>query len=221
MTVTTAVIHIVDDDASVREAHSRLLTALGFKVREYASAGDFLLAWPVESPGCLLLDVRMPGPSGLELQLALARRTDAPPVIFLTGFGDIPTSVLAIRRGAVDFLTKPVERETLLAAITSALELDAQRRDGNRQRQQVRECFATLTARERAVFAQVVEGRLNKQIAGTLGTCERTVKAHRAHVMEKMHAHSVAELVHHAVHLELDMDMDASASTTHPAAAMV
>ena len=104
MTATTAVIHIVDDDASVREAHSRLLTALGFKVREYASAGDFLLAWPVESPGCLLLDVRMPGPSGLELQLALARRTDAPPVIFLTGFGTSPPA-RAVQRGAVDFLT--------------------------------------------------------------------------------------------------------------------
>ncbi len=203
MAVSNAVIHVVDDDASMREALSRLLSVLGFEVRQYASAGEFLLVWPVDAPGCLLLDVRMPGPSGLDLQLALTRRADAPPVVFLTGYGDIPSSVLAIKRGAVDFLTKPVERETLLAAVTAALERDAERREGNRTRQEVRRRFETLTSRERTVFAQVVLGRLNKQIATYLGTCERTVKAHRAHVMEKMQVHSVAELVHHAVQLEL------------------
>lgn len=198
------VIHVVDDDAAVREALARLLSVLGFEVRQYCSAGDFLLAWPVDTPGCLLLDVRMPGPSGLDLQLALARRADAPPVVFLTGYGDIPMSVLAIRRGAVDFLTKPVDRKALLSAVTIALKRDAERRDGNRKRQQVHQNFSTLTPRERSVFTQVVAGRLNKQIASSLGTCERTVKAHRAHVMEKMNVHSVAELVHQAVQLDLD-----------------
>jgi FixJ family two-component response regulator len=201
---TKVVIHIVDDVESMRETLCRLLGVLGFEVRQYASAGEFLLVWPVDSPGCLLLDVRMPGPSGLDLQLALARRADTLPVIFLTGYGDIPMSVLAIQRGAVDFLTKPVQRETLLAAVATALERDAERRECNRTRQEARQRFDTLTARERAVFAQIVAGRLNKQIAISLGACERTVKAHRAHVMEKMHVHSVAELVYNAVHLELD-----------------
>lgn len=199
-----AVIHVVDDDASVRESLERLLGVLGFEVRHYASAGEFLLAWPSDMPGCLLLDVRMPGPSGLDLQLALSRRADAPPVVFLTGFGDIPMSVLAIRRGAVDFLTKPVQKEPLLAAVNAALERDAERRELSRTQQAMRSRFESLTTRERAVFAQVVEGRLNKQIAESLGTCERTVKAHRAHVMEKMDVHSVAELVHHAMKLELE-----------------
>lgn len=205
MAALNAVVHVVDDDASMREALSRLLSAMGFEVRQYESAGDYLLAWPVDAPGCLLLDVRMPGPSGLDLQLALARRSDAPPVVFITGYGDIPMSVLAIRRGAVDFLTKPVDRDLLLAAVTAALERDVENRANNRKRQGAREGFATLTPRERAVFEHVVAGRLNKQIAASLSTCERTIKAHRAHVMEKMHVHSVAELVHLAVQLELEM----------------
>jgi FixJ family two-component response regulator len=198
------VIHIIDDDAPMRAALDRLLGALGFEVRQYASAGEFLLAWPVDHPGCLLLDVRMPGPSGLDLQQALCQRPDALPVVFLTGYGDIPMSVTAMRMGAVDFLTKPVDREALLTAVTTALERDARRREDERRRQDVRRCYESLTERERAVFQQVVIGRLNKQIATTLSTCERTVKAHRAHVMEKMRVRSVAELVHVAVHLEMD-----------------
>lgn len=205
MVAVNAVVHVVDDDASMREALSRLISAMGFEVRQYDSAGDFLLAWPVDMPGCLLLDVRMPGPSGLDLQLALTRRADAPPVVFITGYGDIPMSVLAIRRGAVDFLTKPVDRDLLLAAVTAALERDAENRADNLKRREARDGFATLTPRERAVFEQVAAGRLNKQIAASLSTCERTVKAHRAHVMEKMHVHSVAELVHLAVRLEPEM----------------
>lgn len=202
MAVGDATIHVIDDDASMREALARLLSILGFEVRQYPSAGDFLLAWPVGSPGCILLDLRMPGPSGLDLQLALAQREDAPPVVFLTGFGDIPTSVLAMRRGAVDFLTKPVEREALLAAVSAALERDLERRRDNLRRQEIRQSFASLTERERAVFEQVAAGRLNKQIAASLSTCERTVKAHRAHVMRKLHVSSVAGLVHVAVELE-------------------
>lgn len=208
-----SIVHVVDDDASVREALSRLLGALGFDVRQYESAGDFLLAWPVETPGCLLLDVRMPGPSGLDLQLALMRRPDAPPVVFITGYGDIPMSVLAIRRGAVDFLTKPVDSDALLAAVTAALERDAECRESSLRKREMHRRFATLTPRERAVFEEVVTGRLNKQIAASLSTCERTVKAHRAHVMEKMHVHSVVELVHLAVQLEPALLAQAELST--------
>jgi FixJ family two-component response regulator len=138
----------------------------------------------------------MPGPSGLELQLALSKRADSLPVVFLTGHGDIPMSVLAIQRGAVDFLTKPFDREQLLSAIGAALRRDAEGSEQKRKRSEVRRRFDSLTPREKVVFSQVISGKLNKQIAGTLGTCERTVKAHRAHVMEKMQVHSVAGLVH-------------------------
>ncbi|HSX63584.1 MAG TPA: response regulator, partial [Pseudoxanthomonas sp.] len=204
MTAQNGTIHVVDDDASVREALQRILMALGFEVRLYASAGDYLLAWPGDSPGCLLLDVRMPGPSGLDLQLALMRRPDALPVIFITGFGNIPMSVLAMRRGAVDFLTKPIERDALVSAVTTAIDRDSKRRESEQMKQHIRRNFSSLTPRERSVFEQVVSGRLNKQIAASLSTCERTVKAHRAHVMEKLNVHSVAQLVHLAVQLELD-----------------
>lgn len=214
MATTHPVIHVIDDDASMREALDRQLSALGFVVRQYASAGEFLLVWPVDTPGCLLLDVRMPGPSGLDLQIALTQRPDAPPVVFLTGYGDIPMSVLAIRRGAVDFLTKPVDRETLVAAVNAALERDAERRESKRALREVRDSFDTLTERERMVFEQVVAGRLNKQIANRLSICERTVKAHRAHVMEKMHVHSVAELVQRAVQLELELPTAAIARSS-------
>jgi FixJ family two-component response regulator len=196
------VVHVIDDDASMRTALCRLLSAAGFEAREYASAGEFLLTWTGDAPGCLLLDVQMPGPSGLDLQHALAQRPSAPPVIFLTGHGDVPMSVLAIKRGAVDFLTKPVQREELLEAVTNALARDLGRRDGERRRRELEQNFATLTPRERQVFSEVVVGRLNKQIAHSLSACERTVKAHRAHVMTKLHATSVADLVHIAVQRE-------------------
>jgi len=198
----TPVIHVIDDDASMREALCRLLVASGFEVRQYASAGDFLLSPPGDSPACLLLDIRMPGPSGMDLQRALAQRADAPPVVFLTGYGDIAMSVLAIKRGAVDFLTKPVEREALIAAVRLALERDMARREDDRRQYDLQRDFGTLTPRERQVFSQVAVGKLNKQIAASLNTCERTVKAHRAHVMEKLHARSVAQLVHIALELE-------------------
>ena len=205
MASSNPVVHVIDDDASIREALCRLLVASGLEARQYESAGEFLLSWPGDTPGCLLLDIRMPGPSGMDPQHALSQRPDSLPVVFLTGFGDIPMSVLAIKRGAVDFLTKPVERDALLAAVTAALERDAARRERDRNRKDLHQNFATLTVRERQVFAQVAEGRLNKQIAASLSTCERTVKAHRAHVMEKLHARSVAELVHIAVQLEVDV----------------
>ena len=204
------VVHVIDDDASVRDALGRLLSAYGFEVRQYESAGEFLLSWHGDTPGCLLLDIRMPGPSGIELQHALAQRTNAPPVIFMSGYGDIPMSVLAIKRGAVDFLTKPIQKEALLEAVNTALERDHARREHDRRLGDLQHNFATLTKREREVFAQVCIGRLNKQIASSLNTCERTIKAHRANVMEKLHAHSLAELVHLAVQLEVDTPVTAT-----------
>ena len=202
---TNATIHVVDDDESVREALCRVLEMSGFAVRAHASAGDFLMECPTsESAACVLLDIRMPGPSGLDLQQALANRNDAPPVVLMSGFGDIPMSVLAIKRGAVDFLTKPIEREPLLAAVRSAIERSQTRHEHDHRRRVARERFAKLTTRERAVFEQVAVGRLNKQIAASLSTCERTVKAHRANVMHKLQVHSVAELVRIAVQLESD-----------------
>jgi FixJ family two-component response regulator len=207
MSLTNAVIHIVDDDESMRESLRRLLELGGHKVRCHASAGDFLMAWPIDAPACVLLDVRMPGPSGLDLQVALSQRHDAPPVVLMSGYGDIPMSVLAIKRGAVDFLTKPIEREPLLAAVTMAIERSQQQQATDHRRRAVRERFEMLTTRERTVFEQVAAGRLNKQIAATLCTCERTVKAHRANVMHKMQAHSVAELVRIAIQLEADAEV--------------
>jgi FixJ family two-component response regulator len=198
------IVHVVDDDDSLRRALARLLRAAGFEVRDYASAGAFLLARPPEAPGCLVLDVRMPGPSGLELQAGLARDASPLPVVFLSGHGDVATSVQAMKAGAVDFLTKPVDREALLGAVRRALSRDADERATRARRSALRARYAALTAREREVLAGVVAGRLNKQIAADLGTAERTVKAHRAQVMEKMQVASVAELVHVADQLRED-----------------
>jgi FixJ family two-component response regulator len=200
----TPLVHVVDDDESVREALGRLLGALGFAVRLHASAGEFLVAWPVDSPGCLLLDLVMPGAGGLELQQALARQEDAPPVVFMSGQGDVRSSVLAMRRGAVDFLTKPIDTDALHAAVTEALRLDAERREERQRRRDLQDKLGRLTRRERAVFEQVVAGRLNKQIADTLHTCERTIKADRAHVMETFQVRTVADLVRLAVQIEAE-----------------
>ncbi len=190
-----SVIHIVDDDEAFRTAISRVLKAAGYSVAIYPSAGDFLLKAPGERPACLLLDVRMPGPSGLELQQALVERGETLPIIFLTGFGDVPTSVRAMKAGAIDFLTKPVERKALLEAVKNALARDEQGRAECEKIKGVQKRFGLLSARERDVFSRAVSGMLNKEIAAELGMSERTVKAHRAHVMDKMEAHSFAELV--------------------------
>ena len=208
MGMTGPVIHIVDDDDGLREAVSRLLGALGFELREHDSVGSFLLAQTTDQGGCVLLDVCMPGPSGLDLQLALSRRGSSLPIIFLTGNGDIPMSSLAMKRGAVDFLTKPVDKEQLLAAIGTALRQDADARNTRQARMEITRRYHSLTPREKTVFAQVVSGKLNKQIADVLGTCERTVKTHRANVMDKMQARSVAELVHLAVALGTDREFE-------------
>jgi FixJ family two-component response regulator len=202
MTSPIPIVHVVDDDDSLRTALMRLLRAAGYEVRGYPSAGEFLLARPGSTPGCVLLDVHMPGPSGLDVQVAFGEQTDALPIIFLTGHGDIPMSVRAMKAGAVDFLTKPVKRETLLQAIDNALARDAQNRAVRAKGNDVRSRFETLTPRERAVFTLVVAGKLNKQIAAALGTSERTVKAHRAKVMEKMCVTSLAELARLAEQLQ-------------------
>ena len=203
MSELAPIVHVVDDDDSVRTAISRLLEAAGYGVRGYGSAGAMLLAPPPVEPGCIILDYRLPGPNGLELQEALARRDDHLPVIFLTGHGDIPITVRAMKAGAVDFLTKPVQRDALLGAVASAVQRDAARRRTSVSRAELRTRYETLTVRERDVLERIVVGRLNKQIAAELGTAERTIKAHRARVMDKMQVGSVAELVRVAGQLQL------------------
>jgi len=199
------VVHVVDDDVGMRNALSTLLKAAGYEVSTYASAREFLLARPGSAPGCVILDVRMPGQSGLDMQVALAE-DDAPlPVVFLTALGDIPMSVRAVRAGAVDFLTKPVKRATLLAAVDAALARDAAQRVGREELRALRSRYDSLTAREQQVLALVVTGRPNKQTGGDLGIAERTVKIHRARVMEKMQAVSLAELVRIAERLGLGL----------------
>ncbi|MFM8325595.1 MAG: response regulator transcription factor, partial [Pirellulaceae bacterium] len=183
MNETPAVIHLIDDDDSLRVALGRLLTAAGFEVASYSSAGEFLMHPLPAAPGCLVLDVRMPGPSGLELQAALTRQGSRLPIIFLTGHGDIPMSVRAIKAGAIDFLTKPVERQALLEAIGQALHTQRLNDSSQQRIDQIRSRFESLTERERAIFSLVIQWKLNKQIAVALGIAERTGKAHRAQVM--------------------------------------
>ena len=191
---TSPLIHVVDDDESLRPALLRLLAAAGFEARGYSSAGDFLLRPPSEQPGCVLLDVRMPGPSGLELQEAMRDRGIDLPIIFLTGHGNVSSSVRAMKAGAVDFLEKPVDRDTLLGALARALTRDLQERTRRQQSNELSGRFALLSPRERDVFDRVVAGRANKVISDELGISERTVKVHRAQLMAKLGVHSAAEL---------------------------
>jgi len=193
--MTSPVIHIVDDDVSFRTAVARLLQASGYEVALYESARQ-LLEKPLDlEPGCLLLDVRMPGLSGPELQARLANRENTLPIIFLTGHGDIRMSVRAIKAGAEDFLSKPVSRKTLIEAIQRALVRQEEARERNLRLGSLRALVATLTPRESEVFALIVRGKLNKQIAHELGTSERTIKAHRHAVMQKLKVASLAEAV--------------------------
>jgi FixJ family two-component response regulator len=191
----TPTIHVVDDDQSFRTAVTRLLRAVKYELRGYESAAEFLNSDPCPGPGCILLDLRMPGASGLDLQQSLARMEERLPIIFLTGHGDIPASVRAMKAGAVDFLTKPVRREALLRAVQNALGVDAQGRAARAVLRELQNRYENLTPREREVLAHVVSGKLNKQIAFDLGTAERTIKAHRASIMGKLGVQSVAELV--------------------------
>lgn len=191
---TPPLIHLVDDDESLRTALLRLLESAGYEARGYASTGEFLLHRPDDRPGCVILDLRLPGPSGLELQGALRGLEIHLPVIFLTGHGDVASSVRAMKAGAVDFLTKPVQREALFEAIGRALERDARDRTDCSQAKALRARFASLTTREREVVDCIAAGHLNKEIAHRLDMAERTVKLHRAHAMEKLGVTSAAEL---------------------------
>lgn len=191
-----ATVHVVDDEASVRRAITRLLEAVGYATRGHASASEFLESADLDAPGCVVLELALPGgPDGFQLQQTLARRPDPLPVVFLTGSGTVGASVRAMKAGAIDFLEKPVEGAQLLDAVQRALVRDG---DGRAQRSRSRALatrYDSLTPREREVFGHIVAGRLNKQIAFEIGRCERTAKAHRARVMNKMHVRSVAELV--------------------------
>jgi len=195
MTDGTFTIFLVDDDAGVLKAVSRLLRARGYQVRSYASPREFLANHDAELPGCAVLDVSMPDLDGLALQQALTTDGSPRPVIFITGMGDIPTSVRAMKAGAIDFLTKPVRDEVLIEAIARAERQDAEARKLHAELVAIGAKLATLTPREREVLGHVVAGRLNKQIAGDLGTVEKTIKVHRSRMMEKLGVRTVADLV--------------------------
>jgi FixJ family two-component response regulator len=194
MSTAAPIVHIVDDDASFLAATSRLLRASGFAVKAFASASEFLAHCNVEVAGCAVVDLQMPGLNGFDLQLALGRTRNPLPVIFLTGQGDVPTSVRAMREGAEDFLTKTAPKAALLHAIRRALARDAREREERARRREICARFEKLTEREREVLGYVLRGRLNKQIAGDLGIHERTVKLHRTSITTKLRAPSVAEL---------------------------
>ena len=200
----SGLVHVIDDDASFRTAIERRLKIAGYEVETYSSAQQLLDCLPdVEKPGCILLDVQMPGLSGLELQSRLAERGSILPIIFVTGYSDTPTTVRAIKAGAEDFLTKPASSEQLIDAIERAVARFNSDFNQRNEMDAFRELVATLTPRERQVFNLIVRGKINKQIAYELGTTERTVKAHRHEVMEKMQVNSLAELVSIAERLGL------------------
>jgi FixJ family two-component response regulator len=197
------VVHLVEDDDDTRRATARLLSVAGYAVRSYGSAAEFLAEMPGDQPGCVVLDVQLPDASGLEVQEMLARAADVLPVVFVTGHGDIPMSVRAIKAGAVDFLTKPVPRAVLLAAVAQALARSAEEGAARARTREVRARYERLTPREREVFAHVISGQLNKQVAFDLGTKERTIKAHRHSIMEKLGAESIADLIRIAAELQI------------------
>jgi FixJ family two-component response regulator len=193
--VRGANVYIVDDDDAFRTGLARVLNVSGLKTVGYRCAGEYLLNERSDSPSCILLDVFMPGPSGIDLLNALATRESSPPVIFITACSDVSTTVHALKSGAVDFLTKPIAMEQLLTCVRNAISLDIRRREQRAEISELRSRYASLTSLEERVFIGIVNGRLNKQLAVALDTCERTIKRHRARVMQKMQVSSLAELV--------------------------
>jgi FixJ family two-component response regulator len=193
--VETPIIRLIDDDVSFRRAVQRLLRAAGHRVAEYGSVGDMLLEGIGCAPGCLVLDIHMPGPSGLDLQEMIATQPEPLPVIFVTAEATVHETLRAMKAGAADFLFKPVDGEALLSVVNKAVQEDAARRQAHRRLSALQTRYSRLSPRERQVLDMVVNGALNKQISAELGAAERTVKAHRAHVMEKMEVSSLADLV--------------------------
>lgn len=203
MTAATSIVHVVDDDASWRKSVQRLISAAGYRVALYNSAETFLDTADLGAPGCVLLDLSMPGLTGLQLQQSLGEAGRKLPIIFISGHGDIRSSVLAIKSGAEDFLTKPVDTSELLDAVAQAIARDSQNRDRRAQLDVMRARVNALTSTERKVFDLVVRGKLNKHIATELGSAERTIKWHRQHIMQKLQVESLAELVSMAERLGL------------------
>jgi FixJ family two-component response regulator len=189
------VVYVVDDDASVRRALSRLIHSVGLEVMTFPSAHAFLAFTPSDRPACLVLDVRLPGPSGLDLQAALTQADRSVPIVFITGHGNVPTSVRAMKGGAVDFLQKPFNDQELLDCVQRALRRSGEERAERAERSELERRVGSLTPREREVLLLGVAGMLNKQIADKLGIAEKTIKVHRGRVMEKMQADSIADLV--------------------------
>jgi two-component system, LuxR family, response regulator FixJ len=195
MNAINPTVFVVDDDLSVRRALRRLIESVGLPVETYGSAAEFLAKYERGRPGCLLLDVRMPGLGGLELQDRLIGEHKSIPIVFLTGHGDVPMTARAMKAGAIDFIPKPFNEQELLEAVTRALEYDRQQRETESHRVRVLDRVSQLTPREREVFTLVASGKMNKEIAAEFGISEKTIKVHRARVMEKMGAESLAELV--------------------------
>jgi len=199
----TPVVFVVDDDVSVRESLELLIRCAGWQPETFASSQEFLARPRISVPSCLVLDVSLPGLNGLDLQGRVAVERPDMPIIFITGYGDVPMTVRAMKAGAVEFLTKPFNHDVLLSAIRQAIERSRAALDREAEIRAIRECYASLTRRERQVMDLVVSGRLNKQVGGELGISEITVKAHRGKVMQKMMADSLPELVRMAARLRL------------------
>jgi FixJ family two-component response regulator len=190
-----AIVHVVDDDSSICGALQDLFHSIGLETRTYATAGDFIAAGVSDAPGCLVIDIRLPDVNGLDFQIQLTQRGVRLPVVMMTGYGDIPMSVRAMKRGAVDFLPKPFKDQDMLDAVLAAIDRDRQRRAVDGEVSNVRERFGTLSAREQQVMLLVTMGKMNKQVAGDLGLSEITVKIHRGAVMRKMGAKTLADLI--------------------------